>query len=117
MGLFLSVLQFSSIPSIAEEGLSLKDYIERIYSENQKISDKLDTEVVNMQKQINENDRRILRLEIYLWLIGIIAGGLGSIVGGVILKLINRRINGCNRRVPMEQVDWNKTRNGEVKKK
>ena len=106
MLLITAVLNFYPLPSIAQEGLSLKEYIERIYIENQKIRDKLDTKLQNMEKQINENDRRLVRLEIYMWLIGVIAGGIGSIASVLILKLINRRINGNSRKPQSDIKEW-----------
>jgi hypothetical protein len=102
---FVSYLLFST-PAKPQEGYTLKERVDQIYQEVKETNSFMNTKFDEMKKEILMNRERIRVLEIYIWFIGVIAGGLGSIIGATVTKFLTKRIN--NTRTGMDKVDWNK---------
>jgi hypothetical protein len=104
-------------PVKAQEAYTVKEIIERVEKKVDGIDNKLDTKYKELWERTNSNDKRISRLEYMIYMIGAVAIFLSPYVRELILFMFKGRNSNPRDRIPMEQVDWQRLKNGEVKKK
>jgi hypothetical protein len=104
-------------PLKAQEGYTVKEIIERVERKVDSIDGKLDTKYKELWERTNNNDKRIAKLEYTVYLVVAIAVFLSPYVRELVAFMFKGRNNNPTSRIPMEQVDWQRPKDGQVKKK